>query len=74
MGLPGRLPRRSSRLRLRMSYTLPNGRQASRGWQAKRRKLLEDRAKCVECAKAAERAVKECDYSPGACQCPEHRS
>jgi len=57
-----------------MSYTLPNGRQATKREQREREELLRERDECPDCEKAAENAVIRGDWRPGACQCPKHRS
>ena len=57
-----------------MSYTLPNGRQASKREQRERERLMIERDNCPDCQRATEDAVKNCNDNPGACQCPKHRS
>jgi hypothetical protein len=66
--------RYSSRYSSTPAYTLPSGRQATSREYRERMALLEARDKCPECNALAEKAVFECDYRPGACQCDRHRS
>jgi hypothetical protein len=66
--------RRYSQYSRTPAYTLPSGRQATSREYRERIALLEARDKCPECNRLAEKAVFECDYRPGACQCPAHQS
>jgi len=57
-----------------VSYTLPNGRQATPKQERERMALLEARRTCPECIRLSREAVRRSDYRFGVCQGDEHKS
>lgn len=52
-----------------MSYTMPNGRQASRRYQREREKLLRERETCRDCKAQADRMAREGRWNDGQWVC-----